>query len=361
MPQLPQSFSAYPITVTLDGTGRGAVSFQATGSNLRITNISVRATSADNQAVATVYKGQIGDPYRLSGTNSGSTGDSISTPIDLFDGETVYVVWTGGDVGATATATFSGNAIPKGDVGQASGGNGWSNPIAAGDGSLIYPALKSPNYVPDTDGWQIDRTGEAEFFRLLVRAGSMTVRNDTSGASVAITPGDIGIYPVDGVNVSKSPGTIRVNLVDNAATGYGQMTIQSAGTSTSQDAQIALRSSTLDGIGRKIILAGDVEVHTGELTNTADSQIYQRGLRGTHNFALSAVTNATQAIVFSTPFTVAPTVTTNIRSGDGTLRGWGSRALNVTTTGFTLFIFSPLTTSATSSVNPLPVDWIATV
>lgn len=178
MPQLPRSFSAYPVSVTLDSNGNGAIRFQAVGSNIRLTNRSVRASSSVAQAIATTYKNQIGQDYRLDGTNSGSTGDSLSVPIDLFDGESVIVVWSGGDPGATATATFSGKQLPFDQVGLGEGGTNWASPIAAGDGSLIYPALKSPNFVTGVVGWQISRDGSAEFASGIFRGDVLIITPD---------------------------------------------------------------------------------------------------------------------------------------------------------------------------------------
>lgn len=40
---------------------------------------------------------------------------------------------------------------------------GFSNPITGGQGALIRPAIKSPNYVPGVQGWTINRDGTAEF------------------------------------------------------------------------------------------------------------------------------------------------------------------------------------------------------
>lgn len=95
-------------SVVMDANGYAAVQFQAQGQKLEITNLSVRASSAINEATATVYKGNIGQLYRLSGTFAGSSGDSNNDTIYLNDGERIYVVWEGGDVGATAIATISG-------------------------------------------------------------------------------------------------------------------------------------------------------------------------------------------------------------------------------------------------------------
>lgn len=99
-----------PGSVTLDVTGGGALRFAPAGEQWDVFNISVICSSNTNEATATVYKGQVGAMYRLSGTYAGSSGDNnqMDTPIHLNDGEALYVVWEGGDSGAIATATITG-------------------------------------------------------------------------------------------------------------------------------------------------------------------------------------------------------------------------------------------------------------
>ena len=46
---------------------------------------------------------------------------------------------------------------------------GFQNPITGGQGALIRPAVKSPNYVPGVSGWTINRDGSAEFNNVTVR------------------------------------------------------------------------------------------------------------------------------------------------------------------------------------------------
>lgn len=102
-------------SVTLNGSGNGQVRFQATDKKLEINNLSVLVSSATNESIATVYKNNVGSQYRLSGSYAGSTGDSNNDTVYLNQGESLYVVWTGGDPGATATATISGFAsVPDG-------------------------------------------------------------------------------------------------------------------------------------------------------------------------------------------------------------------------------------------------------
>lgn len=52
---------------------------------------------------------------------------------------------------------------------------GFNNPLVGGDGTLEYPAIKSPNYVPGSAGWSINQDGTVEFnngvFRGTITAG----------------------------------------------------------------------------------------------------------------------------------------------------------------------------------------------
>ncbi len=181
--QVSDNFGPIYQSVVLDGSGNGAVSFQATGSNIRLTNIFFNVSSATNQAVCNIYKGQIAAGNIVFNSNSGSTGARVGGNLDLFDGETCFVVWTGGDPGATGTATFTGGKIPFGDV-RPSVLEG-SEPFAAGDGTIIFPALKSPDYVQGVSGWRISRSGEAEFNDVIAR-GVVRVNTEVGNGYVEI-------------------------------------------------------------------------------------------------------------------------------------------------------------------------------
>ena len=97
-------------TVTLDANGNGTLRFAPAGEQWKIYNVSVIASSATLEATATLYERQISSATRHSATYSGSSGDNnqLDTPIELTDGKPLFVVWEGGDAGATATATVSG-------------------------------------------------------------------------------------------------------------------------------------------------------------------------------------------------------------------------------------------------------------
>lgn len=49
----------------------------------------------------------------------------------------------------------------------------FSNPITGGQGALVRPAIKSPNYVPNVSGWSINKDGSAEFNDIVIRGGTV--------------------------------------------------------------------------------------------------------------------------------------------------------------------------------------------
>lgn len=114
MTQVSAIFGPVFSSTTLDGSGGGLVTFQASGQQVAISNISVRVSSNTNEATFTLYRNQVGDAYRHSGSFSGSSGDNNGDIIPLSDGERIIGVWSGGDVGATATMTISGTASVSG-------------------------------------------------------------------------------------------------------------------------------------------------------------------------------------------------------------------------------------------------------
>lgn len=83
-------------------------------------------------------------------------------------------------------------------------------------------------------------------------------------------------------------------------------------------------------------------VHTGET--------------GSFVFTFVTQTSVTQAIVFDRPFQETPVVLTNINSGSGPTTNWQSRAFNISTTGFTLWVS---TAGAATSWTNVAVQWAA--
>lgn len=80
--------------------------------------------------------------------------------------------------------------------------------------------------------------------------------------------------------------------------------------------------------------------------------------RGSTNVSFTSLTSFTVAVTYGATFPATPTVTTNINSGDGSTSRWSSRAINVSTTGFTLFVYSEGGGPAVTWSN-IAVQWIA--
>lgn len=62
----------------------------------------------------------------------------------------------------------------------------FSNPVTGGQGALVRPAIKSPDYAPGVSGWSINRDGSAEFNGLVVRGifNGTTYTADANGIFV---------------------------------------------------------------------------------------------------------------------------------------------------------------------------------
>lgn len=271
MPQLTDRFGPIQQQVILNGSGNGQVTFQPNGSNARITNLFVKVATSAAQAQCFMYKGQVADSTLIQNTNSGSTGAAAQGSIDLMDGETLYVVWTGGDPGAVATATFVGNTIPFDQIGSTN--ITWEDPIAAGDGSLVYPQMKSPDFQTSISGWILRRDGSVEFGSAVIRgsvsaAGGNVVLNDF-GIRVVGTAGDTELLinrsggfaarniPDDGNVVQVFPGTINIanSAVTSISLGVGAR-IVNQGTGMDYSSSQLFASSTAVTLGLTRIASG---------------------------------------------------------------------------------------------------------
>jgi len=102
--------------VTLDASGNGTLRFAPAGTSWTIERIAVKATTHTLESVCRIYNGPgVSDNYYVVGTLSGSTGDTTTGDnIFLIDGSPLYIAWTGGDVGAVATAIVWGRRLISG-------------------------------------------------------------------------------------------------------------------------------------------------------------------------------------------------------------------------------------------------------
>lgn len=92
------------VTLNAQGTGVVRLSPGRYGVTWFLTQASVIASSAVKEA-----KAQLSSfPYMLPGSNSGSSGDTTGLDLTLTASQEISCTWTGGDVGAVATLTVSG-------------------------------------------------------------------------------------------------------------------------------------------------------------------------------------------------------------------------------------------------------------
>ena len=81
--------------------------------------------------------------------------------------------------------------------------------------------------------------------------------------------------------------------------------------------------------------------------------------RGEVLVSFTSQTSHTQDVVFPVPFAAAPIMAVNIASGAGATARWGARAIGVTATQFTLFLFVGDAGASAATWSGIEVQWIA--
>lgn len=79
----------------------------------------------------------------------------------------------------------------------------------------------------------------------------------------------------------------------------------------------------------------------------------------TQSVSFTSQTSVSVAVSFGVTFQAPPQVFTEIISGAGVTSRWGSRAISITTTGFTLFLFTMDAASSAATWSGVPVNWRA--
>lgn len=65
--------------------------------------------------------------------------------------------------------------------------SGFAHDVAGGQGNLIATSLQSPNFVSGSMGWQVTKSGDAEF-------NNVTVRGEFQGTDFIIDSAGIFFY-----------------------------------------------------------------------------------------------------------------------------------------------------------------------
>lgn len=82
----------------------------------------------------------------------------------------------------------------------------FTNPVTGGQGTLVRPAIKSPNYVAGVSGWSINRDGSVEFNDLTLR-GTFSGTNYTINASGEFFYGGTPAFGNLVMSFARAPGT----------------------------------------------------------------------------------------------------------------------------------------------------------
>lgn len=81
------------------------------------------------------------------------------------------------------------------------------------------------------------------------------------------------------------------------------------------------------------------------------------GETGTVNLTFTSQTAFFQQVFFAAPFSLAPVVMTNISSSAAATTAWTSRAYNIATDSF--YVFVQQVNASATSWPAIPVDWVA--
>lgn len=234
--------------------------------------------------------------------------------------------------------------------------SGFNNPVVGGT-KLVRDAIQSPDYAAATTGWSINQDGTAEFNQVTVRGPVQVIGSDGSYVYVQTSGGtaEIVLEPPTQPGYTWSPGTIATE--SDGLSGSADLVITSpqqqgsAGT-----AQIILEGADGSRSTTLISLSADHTQVPGDLS--VIGVMSGSNIAGSVSVSFTSLTTFTQVVTFPEAFATVPAVITNINSGNGAAAHWDSRAINITNTGFTLFVYAPPSGTAQTWSN-IPVQWIA--
>lgn len=256
----------------------------------------------------------------------------------------------------------------------------FTNPIIAGT-TLVRQAIKSPDYVSGVSGWTINRDGSVEFSNAIVR-GTMETGNTTldnaglhligdDGSRIDIEPGtfcsiEMSPPPITGYTVSPAKTYTSSNKINPGIPAEyvdATVTIESASINGSSTAAIRLKRRK-GAVDNSAVELGADDIYIDGLLQDSSLVPYGRSQTGEESISFgtpTAVASYTTAVVFPFAFATKPSVSVNIGSGASATARWQARAISISTTGFTLFLFKGDNADPNATWSNVPVNWTATV
>lgn len=223
----------------------------------------------------------------------------------------------------------------------------------------------------------------------LNQADAVYLAGTAAASPVAPTPAGTQIYiPLATISVPASgggspsvsqtvlPKTVAPGgiLPDAAATGYYAGQYRDNGTGLeryngSAWVPAAPGIGTADweadvklGATRKLIIGTDVNLYrsAANVLKTDDDLVVKThkvhyGASAAESVTFASAVSHLRSITFATAFSAVPRVFTNINNGSGPAAQWKSRAINITTTSFDLFLFH----DSASAWSGIEVQWAA--
>lgn len=283
----------------------------------------------------------------------------------------------------------------------------FENPLTAGT-VLVREQIQSQNYDPGVAGWVVKANGDAEFNDVVIRGGTVvsgvalyydgtpaagnlvmsiaaaagtdaygndyargvTVYNTTTGSQVQVDAGAgasvVNYTPPAVSGVTWETGTVAVATGSRLGTDTPYLYLGSPYNQASPSgASITLYGSPASGAGA---VTNEVFISTQRVWVTGDATVNGQLIapksiqwRTESVSSVGAVTSFTTAITFDNayPSGVTPSVVPNIATGSGTFARWQARAINITNTGFDLFLQRGDNTDPAVTWTNQPVCWTA--
>lgn len=229
--------------------------------------------------------------------------------------------------------------------------SGYANSILGGASKLIRAAIQSPNYIPGTTGWTVNKDGSAEFNNLSIRGTffGLTYIINSSGAffysgtpalgnlviSIATSAGtdsfgnaykaDVGVYSPDGTFIeliAGTPASVFIGSGDSAEATPAQFLTQVSGAGVTRKIATTLRAPRVSGenagAASSLVLispSADLSQRTSvslvasdDGVNFSTINMNQTGITAAGTTSVQLVSGTASITVTPTSITASPTV-----------------------------------------------------